>query len=176
MKRIFIFLFTVFVFGGVVLGQDKDHKEKVPGFRFIKWGAKLDSVYKNGEKVEFVQVKGQDKPEVPNVYKIPDDDMTIGAAQLKQIHYYFNEENEFYSVRIIGSKEYIEDMSFILRHKFGSPMQVEKNGSTRTQQWNIDNVEFTLVNSFDSPDFILTISSNWEKIESYRKNTSVKDF
>jgi hypothetical protein len=174
MKKFGILLLSTLLFFQFSIAQKKE--QEVPGFRGIKWGTHVDSVYKNGEKVELVQVKGKDKPDIPNAYEIKNDDMMIGAAELNKIRYYFNNEDRFYKIRLTGDKDYLEDMGFILKHKFGEPLKVEKTGEVRTQVWSVDNVEFTLVNPYQSGDFTLVIASNWEKIEAYRKNTSVKDF
>ncbi len=147
--------------------------DKIPGFRDIEWGSKLDSTYLDGAKVVFESAK---TPKDPRAYVIKGDKMSIGNAVLSNVYYTFNEEGRFYKVTAIGSKKGLTDINFILRHKFGDALSTTSEGGVRMKEWAIGKVRFTLLNPNDSSDFTLLIISDWNAIEAYRKNTSVKDF
>ncbi len=146
----------------------------VPGFRGILWGTHRDSIVQNGMRVTMERVE-EDAP-ARNTYRIPGDDLTIGAVELNYLYYIFNDQNRFVKVYMEANKKYIEDMLFILKYKFGPPTETRDLGHVRLYEWRIDGVNFTLSEFRDRPTFILTIESNWEYVERIRKNINVPDF
>lgn len=146
---------------------------KVPGFRNMTWGVHKDSVYRSGERLNFNLDK---KAEEVNSYFLQNENLTLGNARLLSINYIFNDDNRFSKVKISGSMKYIDDINFILQHKFGSPKDVERvTGDYEIREWQTGDVSFRL-STTRGDNFILTIDSNWERTESYIKNTSVTDF
>lgn len=146
---------------------------KVPGFRNMTWGVHKDSVYRAGERMRFVLDK---KAEEVNSYFLENENLTLGNARLMSINYMFNDDHRFSKVKIVGSMKYIEDINFILQHKFGSPEGVEKvTGDFEIKEWQVGDVSFRL-STTGSDDFTMIIDSNWEYTESYIKNTNVTDF
>lgn len=148
--------------------------DKVPDFRDIKWGEHVDSVFKDGEKVNFVKV---DDAMNENSYKIPGDDMTIGTVKLQKINYIFNEDNRFKKVFIRGEPKHLADMEFILNYKFGEPTNQQSLGYVNLKTWKVGNVVFTLSDFKDEKTFFtLTIESKWENEAAHKRNINVDDF
>jgi hypothetical protein len=146
--------------------------QQVLDFRNIFWGTKLDSVWRDGKKLEFVKDKNS---LIRNAYYISCDDMTIGAVKLDKVLYIFNEEARFYRVFLQGPGGQLEDMKFILTYKFGDFRNESFVDDTHIMQWLIKDVTFTL-REVGKSRFELTIESSWEAGEEYKKNTSVDDF
>lgn len=149
-------------------------KAKVTDFRQIKWSTHKDSVFRNGEKVNFVKVNnGVEK----NAYRIPNDDMTIGTVKFDKLQYIFNEDNRFTKVFMQGKQKYLADMEFILNYKFGKPDKVQNLGYVNIKNWNLKNATFTLSEFKNNRDiFTLSLESQWEQSASFDKNINVKDF
>ncbi len=164
-------LLILFFCPGSVVGQSK---QQVSDFREIKWGTHKDSVFRNGEKVNFKRVKNGVEP---NSFTIPNDDMNIGTVEFEEIQYIFNENNRFKKVFLQADRKFVEDMNFILNYKFGKPDRERKLGYVNVKTWKIGEVVFTLSKfKNDRNIFTLTIESNWEKSAEIRKNKNVDDF
>ncbi|MCS6935132.1 MAG: hypothetical protein NZM35_08295 [Chitinophagales bacterium] len=146
--------------------------DAVLDFRNVYWGVHRDSCYRNGTKVKFVEDKNS---LLRNAYAIPGDDKFIGAVKCDDILYLFNDENRFYKVYIKGDDEDIEQMKFILTYKFGDPKNEIFIDDRHIYEWLVKDVRFTLTHVIKSR-FELTIESNWQATENYKKNTSVTDF
>ena len=138
----------------------------------IFWGVKKDSCYRNGKKVDFVQDR---QALLPNAFVIPGDDPMIGAVKCDRILYLFNDENRFYRVFVQGSVDQTEAMKFILTYKFGDFKNESFVDDSHIMQWIIKDVTFTL-KEVNKSRFELTIESNWQAGEDYKKNISVDDF
>ncbi len=149
-------------------------KSKVTDFRQIKWSTHKDSVFRDGEKVNFVKVEdGVDN----NAYRVPNDDMTIGTAKFEKLHYIFNENDRFKKVFMQGKQQYLADIEFILNYKFGKPDKVQKLGYVNIKSWNLENVTFTLSEFKNNRDiFTLSLESNWERSAKFKRNINVDDF
>lgn len=164
---------TLVLLAGSLVGNAQK-SANVPDFREIEWGAHIDSVFIDGEKINFVKI-----PEATesNSYKIPKDKMKIGTVELEKLHYIFNEKDRFKKVFMQGEKDYLSDMEFILSYKFGKPSTVRNLGYVKLKEWTVGNVVFTLSAFSNKRDiFTVTIESNWEQGERYRENMKVDDF
>lgn len=169
MKKI---LFSLFVLVSTAIPSMAAESDAVLDFRNIYWGVPRDSCFRDGKKVEFVK----DKMSLfKNAYTIPGDQMNIGAVKCERIVYLFNDENRFYKVHVQGAVDQTEAMRFILTYKFGDPKNRSTVEDTNIFQWLIKDVIFTLKEIAKSR-FELTIESNWQAGEDYKKNTSVDDF
>lgn len=146
--------------------------ENVLHFRNIYWGTRIDSVWRDGKKLEFVKDRNS---LIKNAYSISGDDPMIGAVKLDRVLYIFNEENRFYKVFLQGSVDQTEQMKFILTYKFGDFRNESYVDDSHIMQWLIKDVTFTLKEVAKSR-FELTIESSWRASEDYKKNTSVNDF
>jgi hypothetical protein len=146
--------------------------DAVLDFRKIFWGSNLDSIYRDGKKLDFVKDKNA---LIKNAYAIPGDDMTIGAIKLDRVLYIFNDDNRFYKVFIQGPIDQVEQMKFILTYKFGDYRNESYVDDSHIMQWLVKDVTFTL-REITKSRFELTIESNWQASEDYKKNTSVDDF
>ena len=167
MKPIFISFSLLFC---VLVSQA--NQDSVPAFRSIKWGANLDSIFANGKKVEFVN---SEDPGFQNAYIIPNDDPNIGNVRMNKIYYIFNEENRFSKVVMEGRKMDTEEIDFVVQYKFGEHQNSKSFDGGGYKQWIIREVTITLV-EHQYHKFELTIESDWEIAEAYRKNTNVDDF
>ncbi len=146
--------------------------EAVLDFRNVLWGTPIDSVWRNGKKLEFIKDKNS---LFKNAYYLNGDDMTIGTVKLDRVLYIFNDDNRFYRVFLSGSYEQLEQMKFILTYKFGDYRNESFVDDSHIMQWLIKDVTFTL-KEVNKSRFELTIESNWQASEDYKKNTSVDDF
>lgn len=142
------------------------------GFRDIKWGTHKDSVFINGEKVNFIPAKDVNGD---NAYYIKNDDLMIGTVTLKNIFYDFNANDRFNRVLMSGEKQYRE-MLYILNYKWGDAPEVTKSPSGTVSRWVIDDVRVYLTRDGDSDNFTLEFSSNFELQEAKKQNRNVKDF
>ncbi len=169
-KVLFATVLFLVVLSGTLDGQTKS---KVPDFRDIEWGVHKDSVFRDGAKVNFREVKDGVEP---NSYTIPNDKMTIGAVELDKLQYIFNEDNRFKKVFLQADKAFHSDMKFILNYKFGKADQDKQTGLVKVKTWQLNGVIFTLSKFTNRDIFTLTIESNWEKSAKIQKNKRVDDF
>lgn len=170
MRKLLCLAFLLFfTFQG--FAQDK---AKVTDFRNIKWSTHKDSVFRNGEKVNFVKVENG---VAENAYRIPNDDMNIGTVQFEKIHYIFNDNNRFKKVFMQAGQDFLADMEFILNYKFGKPDKVQNLGYVNIKNWNLDNVTFTLSEFKNNREiFTLSLESQWERSANFEENINVEDF
>ena len=148
--------------------------DKVEGFRSFKWLDKKDSVYMNGEKVQFVLDREADQP---NTYYLAAEKLSFGAARLSGISYYFNEDDKLTKVVLTGSADYYDDVKFILNHKFGGAEDVNTFGTDMSvTEWVIGDTTLKLAEISGGDGFSLIIESSRDKTERYIKNTEVDDF
>ena len=146
--------------------------EGVLDFRNIFWGTPIDSVWRDGKKLEFIKDRNS---LIKNAYTLAGDDLTIGAVKLEKVLYIFNEENRFYRVFLQGAVEQEEEIKFILTYKFGDFRNESFVDDSHIMQWLVKDVTFTL-KEINKSRFELTIESSWQASENYKKNTSVDDF
>lgn len=144
----------------------------VPDFREIFWGAKLDSVYRDGQKMTFIKDNSMN---LKNAFVLKGDEMNIGNVRLNKLIYIFNDENRFTKVYMEGPKEDFVQMKFILKYKFGEHVNERVLDGVTMYQWLVRDVTFTL-KQYEYLRFELVIESSWQDAEAYKKNTSVKDF
>lgn len=161
----------VCLLGASAFSQSKDGAS-VTDFRGIIWGAKLDSITLNGQKVEFIKDRSMN---LKNAFVVKGDPMNIGNVRLNKLVYIFNDENRFTKVYIEGPKEDFAQMKFILNYKFGERANERAVDGVTMYQWLVRDVTFTL-KEYEYLRFELTIESSWQDAEAYKKNTSVKDF
>lgn len=168
-KVIFILLVGFFSLQGFSQSADG---ASVTDFRNIYWGAKLDSIYRDGQKIEFIKERTMN---LKNAFVLKGDAMNVGNVRLNKLIYIFNDENRFVKVYSEGPKEDFEQMKFILKYKFGEPVNERTLDGVTMYQWLVRDVTFTL-KQYEFLRFELIIESSWQDAEAYKKNTSVKDF
>lgn len=148
--------------------------KKVIGFRNFKWLDKKDSIYHNGERVQF---ELDNKASQPNTYYLQSEKLVFGSARLQGISYVFNEDDKLNKVVLMGSKEYYDDVKFILNHKFGGAGDVNIFGNELSvNEWTVGDTSMKLTESGAGDEFSLIIESSRDKTESYIKNRNVSDF
>lgn len=147
-------------------------QDRILDFRDILFGAKLDSIFIKGTKIDFQKDRNA---ALRNAYEIPGDNLFIGNVKLRKINYIFNDELRFFKVFMLGNKEDVAQIRFILNFKFGEHRNESIVDGIRYQQWIIKDVTFTLA-EFDNVKFELVMESNWQASEIYKKNTNVDDF
>jgi len=157
---------------GFALSGFSAESESVLHFRNIFWGTKIDSVWRDGKKLEFQKDRNS---LIKNAYSLAGDDPMIGAVKLDRVLYIFNEENRFYKVYLQGNVEQSEQMKFILTYKFGDFRNESYVDDSHIMQWLVKDITFTL-KVINKSRFELTIESSWQASEDYKKNTSVNDF
>ena len=168
MKRLLI-LFSLICLSFPLFSAES---EGVLDFRNIFWGTPIDSVWRDGKKLEFVKDRTS---LIKNSYYISGDDMLIGAVKLEKALYVFNDEKRFYKVFLQGDLDQQEEMKFILNYKFGDFRNESFVDDSHIMQWLVKDVTFTL-KEINKSRFELTIESSWQASENYKKNTSVDDF
>ncbi|MCS6819260.1 MAG: hypothetical protein RMJ53_04790 [Chitinophagales bacterium] len=170
MKKLFLLAVAVWC-STFSFSQSKD-AATVTDFRDIYWGAKLDSIYRDGQKLEFIKDRSTT---LKNAYVLKGDPMNIGNVRLNKLVYIFNDDNRFYKVFMEGPKEDFEQMKFILKYKFGEHVNERTLDNVTLYQWLVRDVTFTL-KQYEFLRFELIIESSWQDAEAYKKNTNVKDF
>lgn len=170
MRNVFLLAFLI-TFTVPGLAQEKT---KVTDFREIKWSTHKDSVFRNGEKVNFVKVENGVEA---NAYRIPNDDMSIGTVKFEELQYIFNGEDRFKKVFMKSEQKYLADMQFILNYKFGKPDKVQNLGYVNIKTWKLENASFTLSEFKNNRDiFTLSLESQWERSANFKRNINVDDF
>lgn len=146
---------------------------KVTGFRDLVWGIHVDSVYSNGVKTKFKKDKESTEP---NTFNIVDDNLSLGAASLTKIAYTFNKDKRFKKVMMYGDTKYFQDIKDILAFKFGNPKGVtEPTPQLKVSSWQDGDVSINLTQFKIEERWVLSIESNWDLSEGYKKNMNVKD-
>lgn len=163
-------LVALVLFTGVVAFSQGS---RVTGFRNLVWGTHLDSAMRDGKPVKF---KKDREAKEANAYMIPGEEMKIGAAKLNSINYFFNEDDRFNRVVAYGDTTYYADMSFIVRHKFGSPTERQLEGTLEILTWREGDVSLRLTKDTKNKLFSFSIKSNWDRSKSLMTNMRVKDF
>lgn len=185
LKKIILIGLTFLIYG-VTYAQTTNkmlYELPEPGkFRNIDWGTPLDSFYIDGKKIELKKHERNTLTESfeydfwENVYTIPNDDMTIGAAEMERIYYVFDEKDRLYRIAMYGSGENYFDIGFILRSKFGNPNEVTYLDGEKSKTWTVGDVDFVLTNIHLNKHFELTIFSNWRDDVELLKNLQSSDF
>jgi hypothetical protein len=144
-----------------------------PDFREIKWGSNRDSISIDGQKVTLVKAS----PRIDTAaYIIPDDNMKIGTVILNSILYYFNTNQQFIKVKLLGKAEQLSEMKYILTSKYDAPVVNNIVGGTQFVWSNIDEVKVTMTYYTDLDFFTVEFYSDFDINESKRINKSVSDF
>lgn len=160
--------------------EKKEEKKKettdtyiLADFRDITWGSHIDSVYKDGAKVDFVKSTEYGGK---NAYTISNDDMSIGTVVLRNIYYIFNDDDRFIGVIMIGTSKQFGEMKYILVNKFGQPHKEDETVSSKQFFWTIDDVRISLTNETINKLFTVDFTSDYAITESKRVNRDVDDF
>lgn len=159
---------VVLLSGIIAYGQGS----KVTGFRNLVWGTHKDSAKVDGVSMKFKKDK---KAGEPNAFMVEGDKLTLGAAKLTSINYYFNADNRFKKVVMKGDTAYYGDIDFIVKHKFGNPSETEKKGTLTLLTWREGDVSLRLTRKTNEDNFLFLIESNWDITETFVKNNNVKD-
>lgn len=172
MKKI-LSLVAFFCFTTVMFAQERS-SAKIEGFRSFEWGQKLeDMTTEDGDAPNFIPIE---KLKDGSYYIIANENLNIGNVLLTSINYVFSrKDDKFYKVVLTGKKEDVEQMKFIIEYKYGKSQNDTQKDDKQLKQWLIQNVNMVLTD-YDFKKFELTIESNWEAAEAFKKNTNVTDF
>ena len=171
MKYIFTLL-TVLTLSFSSFAQN-DAEQKIKGFRSFEWGQVIEEMTTNGEEPNFIQTE---KMKDGKYFILAEENLVLGNVLLTGIQYVFSKKDDkFYKVILKGKKEDVEQMDFIVNYKYGENLNYDEKDSKVIKQWIVDNVTVTLTD-FEFNTFELTIESDWEAAEAFKKNTSVTDF
>lgn len=174
MKHLLLLAFAGLIFMNV---NAQSNTERIEGFRDFKWGSHVDSIFRDGSKIDFIKFDRKDAQENDGIYyTIKGDNMVIGNVVLSQIYYVFShKDNRLFKVLMEGKKADTEQMKFIVDHKYGSSVNEGVLDDKVLKQWLIRDVYITL-REFSFNKFELELKSDWQAAEAYKKNTNVKDF
>ncbi|MGB1314651.1 MAG: hypothetical protein ACPG4Y_01445 [Chitinophagales bacterium] len=166
-----ITIFTIFALSANIFAQTAENK--IEGFRTLKWGDEISNIMINGEVANFIETE---KAKEGTFYILPSDNLMIGNVLLDEIKYVFSKKDDkFFKVSLTGKKEDVEQMKFIVNHKYGEHINETEKDDKIMRQWIVNNVTITL-KDFTFNKFELLIESDWEAAEAYKKNTNVTDF
>ena len=188
MKKIFLFGSLMVLSALSVFSQNKSGNSKatpktnneasysnyvLADFREIKWGTHIDSVYREGQKINFTKSNSLN---FQDAYVIANDNMVVGTVTLSNIYYSFGSNQRFNRAILIGEKEkQFFEMKYIVTYKFGEP-QIKEIPNGMLYSWSVDDVRITLMNNKDTGHFTLEFYSDFEISESKKINRSVSDF
>lgn len=161
------------VIGVFAVANPAESGETEVEFRDKEWGTHVDSVLKDGDYIDFVEV---DNSRASNAYRIPGDDMTIGTVELDQLHYIFNEDKRLTQVYMEADMEHRSDMRFILRHRFGEPDEIREMVRIKMHEWDLGDVQISMTEYEEQETFSVSFNSRWDQSEAYRINTNIDDF
>jgi hypothetical protein len=183
MKKLLIALLAFLSVGAANAQAKKTPKPSTEGnyvladFRGVRWGTHVDSIYRDGVKLEFTKsTEVTDK----NAYTLASDEMIIGTVLLDKIYYVFNKQGRFTGVLLIGKRSLDEkkqfgEMKYILTYKFGAPELREVPNAVQ-YYWMVDDVRITLDDEESQELFTVEFFSDYERSESKRTNMNVDDF
>ncbi len=180
MLKYFLVLFTsLLIFNVDAYAQYNNHRKK---FRNIKWGSHIDSFYVKGQKKKLE--KHEPKEDTPtfnyertdHAYTIPNDDMSIGAAEFEKILYVVDNNKRLNRIVMYGKGADYYDIDFILRNKYGAAHEVQYLDTEKVKVWNVGDVDFILTNVLLDGYFEFAIIGNWKSDADHFKNISVEDF
>ena len=171
MKYIFT-LITIFAMTFSTFAQN-DADQKIKGFRSFDWGQIMEEMKVNGEEPNFIQTE---KMKDGKYFILAEENLVIGNVLLTGIQYVFSKKDDkFYKAILTGKKEDVEQMNFIVDYKYGGNLNIDEKDGKVIKQWIVDNVTIILTD-FEFNTFELTIESDWEAAEAFKKNTNVTDF
>lgn len=172
MKQIITLFFALFLMTNIYAQSDA---KKIKGFRSFEWGQELSEMKKDGEAANFIKMEA-DKDKGGDVFILAGENLMLGNVLLTSVEYVFSKkDNKFFKVILTGKKADTEQMDFIVDYKYGSFKNEDTKDDFVIKQWIVENVTVSL-KEFSLHKFELSISSDWEAAEAFRKNTSVSDF
>ena len=172
MKQIVTLFLTVSLFANVFAQEDKT---KIEGFRSFTWGQEITEMKVNGEVANFIKME-KEKEKDGDYYILADENLKIGNVMLKNIEYVFSKKDgKFFKVVLNGKKADSEQMNFIVDYKYGENLNEDAKDDKVIKEWIVNNVTITM-KDYNLHKFELTIESDWEAAEAFRKNTNVSDF
>lgn len=176
MKNLFLAI-SFFMIASGINAQSSEDVKTIEGFRDFKWGEHVDSIFRDGEKIEFTATKRNGEEEKDgSYYTIKGDNMLIGNVVLNQIYYVFSEkDNRLFKVLMEGKKSDTEQMRFIVDYKYGESVNEAAKDDKVIKQWIIRDVYITL-KEYSYNKFELELKSDWQAAQAFKKNTSVEDF
>ena len=155
-----ITIFTIFALSANVFAQTAENK--IEGFRTLKWGDEISNIMINGEVANFIETE---KAKEGTFYILPSDNLMIGNVLLDEIKYVFSKKDDkFFKVSLTGKKEDVEQMKFIVDHKYGEHLNETEKDDKVIQQWIVHNVTITL-KDYTFNKFELIIES--EKVDTW---------
>ncbi len=180
MRKLFLLLMMAFIYCLPSMAQKTKASQPqneydgyvISDFRGIKWGSHVDSIYRDGVKLNFVKnndIAGK------NTYVIPEDNLMIGTVELIQLYYVFSKDNRLIGVIMKGNKKQLSEMKYIISYKFGQPELKDIPGG-KQYFWVVDDIRvyFDDVNNADI--FTVEFASDFETSESKKINRNVSDF
>lgn len=176
MKNLFLAI-SFFMIASGINAQNAEETKSIEGFRDFYWGQHVDSIFREGEKVNFSKVERNGVQEQDgNYYVINGENLKIGAIDLTQIYYVFSsKDNRLFKVLIEGRKKDTDQMRFIVDYKYGERVNEAAKDDKVIKQWIIRDVYITL-REYTHNKFDLELKSDWQAAQAFKKNTSVEDF
>ncbi|MFT4644110.1 MAG: hypothetical protein ACI8ZX_000511 [Planctomycetota bacterium] len=170
------YIITLFVAISLFASTNAQTKDtKVEGFRDFKWGEEMSGMKVNGELANFIKMEKENVKD-GDYYILAEESLMIGNVLLSSIEYVFSKKDaRFFKVVLTGKKIDSEQMHFIVDYKYGENVNEDTKDDRVITEWLINNVSITM-KDYTLHKFELTLKSDWEAAEAYRKNTNVSDF
>lgn len=174
MKKLIVALaFLLSLTHAFAQGKKNTPRYSVPGFRDLKWGAHIDSIYKDGSKLNFLK---SEISKDPNAYYLENEDLSIGTVALTHVIYYFTDRGKFTKVILRGDKKFFTDMKYILTYKFDEPQAVKQINGNNVSLWNVDDVKISITDANSQDYFMVEFSVDYNLMEFRTINRNVTDF
>lgn len=173
MKYIITVVAVFFLTVGAHAQSKRNGKYDVQGFRDIKWGQHIDSVYSNKSKLNFIK---SDVIKDANAYYLDNDDLTIGTVNLNSITYFFTDRAKFTRVVLKADKKFFTDLKYILTYKFDESHGQKMINSNNVFIWNLDDVRVTLSDGNGDGMAVVEFYVDYNMLEFKSINRNVSDF
>lgn len=173
MKKIITLVAAFLLVVGAHAQSRKNNKYEVSGFREIKWGQHIDSIFVDKAKLNFIK---SDVVKDANAYYLENDDLTIGTVNLNSITYYFTDRAKFTRVVLRADKKFYVDMKYILTYKFDEPQGQKMINGNNVLMWNLDDVRVTISDGAGDGMVIVEFYVDYNMLEFKSINRNVSDF
>lgn len=163
-----ILIFAIALLPGFALAQ-----LNIDDFRGAQWGVDRANIQFDHQADPIWVREGKLGPYT--VYSLKNEDLTIGSAEMSNIHYHFNEADELTRVVFNGSDDYNEDIESILASRLGSPQEMQLYQWEVVRIWEDDDVVVAFREHRDM-EFEVEINSKLGVREKMAENKNITDF
>ena len=148
-------------------------QHEVTDFRGLEWGEELSQASFDDQVDPMFQREGT--AENRTVYSRINEDYNIGSVKLNQIHYHFNQNDQFVRLVLKGNERFNEDMESILLNQLGPPTDMIMRQYEAVRVWEQENVT-VVFREMQSKDFQVDFRSKIDLRQKMKMNAQVDDF